>query len=163
MENAAELKAQIDEQVAKEHAEVSVIKLVDLVARHAYAARASDIHIEPAESRVFVRERVDGILFDAVELPKALHSEVITRIKVLSGLKTDIHHVPQDGRFRVHVPAETKGTPDRPVIGESDIDIRVSIAPTYYSENCVMRILAASDKSVGLAQLGFNPGQPDPL
>ncbi|MDO8469971.1 MAG: GspE/PulE family protein [bacterium] len=163
MENALELKTQIAEQVAKEHAEVSVIKLVDLIVRHAYAARASDIHIDPAETRVFVRERIDGILHDDVELPKGIHSEVITRIKVLSGLKTDIHHVPQDGRFRVHVPAETKGAKDRPVVGESDIDIRVSIAPTYYGENCVMRILAASDKSVGLAQLGFNPLQLEQL
>ncbi len=141
------MKAAIDEELKREHADVSVIKLVDLIARHSYATRASDIHIDPAEETVVVRQRIDGMLHDAVVMPKELHSEVITRIKVLSGLKTDVHQVPQDGRFRVKI------------ADEKDIDIRVSIAPTYYGENCVMRILADSAKTVGLTELGFNQNQ----
>ncbi|MEK7513121.1 MAG: GspE/PulE family protein [Patescibacteria group bacterium] len=144
METLATLKKKIDDQLKKPPGDVSVIALVDLIGVHAYVARSSDIHIDPHADRVVVRERVDGILHDAIVVPKELQSEVVSRIKVLSGLKTDIHQAPQDGRFKVKI----EGMPD--------VDIRVSIAPTYYGENVVMRILADSAKNVEFASLGFS-------
>lgn len=144
MRNISSLKSLIEKQLKAKPTEVSIIELVDLLVEYAYSSRASDIHIEPAEDGVFVRLRVDGILHDAFSFTRGLQEEVISRIKVLSGLKTDIHHVPQDGRFKAK-------------IGEGDeIDIRVSIAPTYYGENSVLRILAESAQTFKLEDLGFS-------
>jgi type II secretory ATPase GspE/PulE/Tfp pilus assembly ATPase PilB-like protein len=113
------VKEALEEQLKAAASQISIIKLVDLIVEYAYTSRASDIHIEPADKNVVVRLRIDGILHDAFAFPKDLQSEVITRIKVLSGLKTDVHHIPQDGRFKAKIEE----------VGE--IDIRVSIAPTY--------------------------------
>ncbi|MDI6734407.1 MAG: ATPase, T2SS/T4P/T4SS family, partial [Patescibacteria group bacterium] len=124
------IKTQIEAQIAKPANDVSIIELVDLVVEYAYITRASDIHIEPAVDKVIIRFRIDGILHDVFLLVKELQSEVISRIKVLSGLKTDIHHIPQDGRFKVKLE------------DANEIDVRVSIAPTFYGENTVMRLLA---------------------
>jgi type II secretory ATPase GspE/PulE/Tfp pilus assembly ATPase PilB-like protein len=147
MDTTTSLKKKIDDLLKKPPADVSIIALVDLIALHSYAARASDIHIDPADGKVMVRERIDGILHDAITAPKELQAEIVSRIKVLSGLKTDVHQVPQDGRFKVQVE------------GQPPVDIRVSIAPTYYGENVVMRILADSAKTVELKDLGFSPEQ----
>jgi type IV pilus assembly protein PilB len=141
------LKSAIDKIVSQKPGDVSIIELVDLMVEYSFVARASDIHIEPAEDFVSIRARVDGVLQDAFKLNKELHSEVITRIKVLSGLKTDIHHAPQDGRYRAEIE------------GQKPIDIRISIAPTYYGENCVMRILAESMQTFSMEDLGFTPEQ----
>lgn len=151
MRNIKSLKSAIEAQVSKAPGEVSIIELVDLLVEYGYSARASDIHIQPQEGRVSVRFRIDGILQDVFFLPKELQSEVVSRIKVLSGLKTDIHQVPQDGRFKA-------GIED---VGE--IDVRVSIAPTHYGENAVMRILAENAQQFTLADLGFSKKQLEKL
>ena len=127
--------------------EVSIIDLVDLIVEHGFISRSSDIHIEPEENRVVVRMRIDGMLHDAIVLPQELHSEVISRIKVLSGLKTDMHHVPQDGRFKAKIE------------GSAPVDIRISIAPTYYGENAVLRILAEAAQVFNLEDLGYTKEQ----
>lgn len=147
MRDIKSIKSLVDKQLASVSASVSIIELVDLLVEHAYVSRTSDIHIEPAEDKVSVRLRIDGILKDVFSIPKDLHSEVISRLKVLSGLKTDIHHVPQDGRFRAKI--EEVG----------DIDIRVSIAPTFYGENAVLRILAETAQAYKIEDLGFNKVQ----
>jgi type IV pilus assembly protein PilB len=91
-----------------------------------------------------VRFRVDGVLQEVFALPKKIHSEVISRIKILSGLRTDEHQAAQDGRFRLNID------------GQSPLDVRVSIAPTYYGENMVLRLLASKAENFTLESLGFS-------
>ena len=84
--------------------EVPVIRIVDTLLRHAVLDRASDIHIEPTEKEIHVRYRIDGILRDAMILPKQVAHGIVARIKVLSDLKLDEHRLPQDGQIgRAHV------------------------------------------------------------
>ncbi len=123
----------------------SIIKLLDLLIEHAHAARASDIHLDPRQGAIVVRLRIDGLLQEAHSLPLAIHEELIARIKILAGLRTDEHYAAQDGRFRF---AQSEGT---------SIDIRVSIAPTYYGENAVLRLLAGSAAELSLDALSFAP------
>lgn len=125
---------------------LSIINLVDAMITSAYKSRSSDIHIDPEENRVRVRFRIDGVLHDIYEFPKGIQSEVVTRIKVLSGLRTDEHQAAQDGRFRVVIKDEADNV---------FVDMRVSIAPTYYGENIVMRLLVAQSGAFDLAGLGF--------
>lgn len=121
----------------------SVTDLVDTLIAKAYEAQASDIHIDPQQDSVVVRFRIDGILHDIVVLKKDLQPLIITRIKVLSGLRTDEHFIAQDGRFRI-----TKDS--------AEIDLRVSIVPMHYGENVVMRLLVGAARALGLGQLGFS-------
>src|SRR5438105_7473206 len=95
---------------------VPMAKIVDLIIYYAYQDRVSDIHIEPEEKDTLVRFRIDGILHDVLFLPKKLHEQIITRIKVLSSLRTDEHLTPQDGKMRIS-------------LEEEDLDMRVSILP----------------------------------
>ena len=140
------LKVTIEKQLVKPIDEVSIVELIDLFVSYAYASRASDIHIEPTADTVRVRFRIDGILhdiFDKIGVTKSLHNELISRIKVLSGLRTDEHFLPQDGRFKTK--ADHMG----------NIDVRVSIMPTHYGENAVMRILAET-QTFQVEDLGFS-------
>src|SRR3989344_4119506 len=124
--------------------DLSIINLIDQLIRHASSLGASDIHIDPQEKLVRVRFRVDGVLEDLYTLPKAIHPEIISRIKVLSGLRTDEHNAAQDGRFRS-------------IISDSwSVDIRVSIVPTYHGENTVLRLLSDRAESFTLETLGFS-------
>ncbi len=123
---------------------LSVIKLVEAMILDAYNRRASDIHVDPAENELHIRFRIDGVMNEVFIFPNELHSEVITRIKVLAGLRTDEHQMAQDGRFKAQVPD----------VGY--VDVRVSIAPTYYGENCVMRILAEQSQDFTLEGLGYS-------
>ena len=124
-------------------ANLSIINLVDHLIKHACNIRASDIHIDPLEKTVRIRFRIDGVLEDAHPLPKNIHEELISRIKVLSRLRTDEHYAAQDGRFRSIV--SPKGT----------VDVRVSIVPTYHGENAVMRLLSDKAENFTLGTLGF--------
>lgn len=147
MRDIASLKSLIEEQIGKSLEQVSVIKLVDLLVEYAYSTRASDVHIEPTPDELRVRYRIDGLLYDGFgdkKMSRQLHPEIVSRIKVLSGLRTDEHLLPQDGRFKVKI--EDFG----------DVDVRVSIIPTYYGENAIMRVLAQS-QSFGLEDMGFAP------
>lgn len=126
----------------KEAKELPVIKIVDTLVNHSILERASDIHIEPTEKEVVVRYRIDGLLKDAMILPKQVANGIVARIKVLSNLKLDEHRLPQDGRFRV--------TGDM-----GKYSIRVSILPVFYGEKIVMRLLPDTVKSYDLESLGF--------
>lgn len=126
-------------------ASLSIINAVDLLIEKANGMRASDIHIDPSLDAVRVRFRVDGVLQDICALPKIIHSEIISRIKILSQLRTDEHQTTQDGRFR-HSLQDKKGF----------IDIRVAIAPTYHGENAVLRLLADHAEHYSLEMLGFS-------
>jgi len=122
--------------------ELPIIKIVDTLIKHAILQKASDIHIEPAEKEVVVRYRIDGILRDAMILPKQVHSGIVARIKVLSSLKLDEHRLPQDGRFKIQ---------DK----NNKISFRVSILPTFFGEKVVMRLLIEGSKRFTLESLGF--------
>ena len=136
-------KEEIDGKDLKKAAEeLPIIKIVDTLIKHAILQRASDIHIEPAEKEVIVRYRIDGILHDAMILPKQVHPGIVARIKVLSNLKLDEHRLPQDGRFKIES-------------GDQKISFRVSILPTFFGEKVVMRLLIEGGKRFTLESLGF--------
>ncbi len=124
--------------------EAPIAKIVTLIINYAYEDRASDLHIEPEEKDTLVRFRVDGILHDVLYLPKKIHDQVVTRIKVLSSLRTDEHMAPQDGKMRIE-------------LEEEDLDIRVSILPIVYGEKVVLRLLASHFRQFSLVDLGMNP------
>src|SRR3989344_3375579 len=123
--------------------EVPVAKIVEELIRSAYNDRASDIHLEPEELGSLVRFRIDGVLQDVVMMPKHLHDRFVTRIKVLSNLRTDEHLSAQDGKM--HLPLE-----------EEDLDIRVSIIPVAYGEKVVLRLLSSKSREFTLSDLGMN-------
>ncbi len=135
----------LDSEVQKAHLTGSAIKIVNVMIEQASAMRSSDIHLDPEETALRMRFRIDGVLHDVYKFPKELHSEIVTRIKVLSGLRTDEHQAAQDGRLRIILPDQSK------------LDIRVSITPTYFGENSVMRLLSdQSAKEFTLEALGFS-------
>jgi len=135
-------KAGEEETLKKRAEELPVIKIVDVLLKHAILQQASDIHIEPEEKEVIVRYRIDGILHDVMFLPKEVLSAIIARIKVLANLKLDEHRLPQDGRFKI----ETQ---------DYKFSFRVSILPIMDGEKVVMRLLNESSKGLTLEQLGF--------
>jgi len=130
------------EELEKIAQEIPVIKIVDSLLKHAVLDRASDIHIEPMENEVLVRYRIDGILRDAMTLPKQVAPGIVARIKVLSNLKLDEHRLPQDGRFKF----ETNG---------DKYSVRVSVLPVLNGEKVVMRLLAEEAKGYSLEELGL--------
>lgn len=123
--------------------QLSIIHLVDCIIEHAHAVRASDIHLDPHTEKLVVRLRVDGVLADAHEIPIGFHNEIISRLKILCGLRTDEHQAAQDGRFRL---ALSNG---------NSVDVRVSIVPVYYGENAVLRLLSDEAEIFTLDKLGF--------
>lgn len=136
--------ADLDERGLQKLAEdVPVIKIVDTLLRHSVIQGASDIHIEPLEDLLLVRYRIDGILHDAMELPKHTASGITARIKVLSRLKLDEKRLPQDGRFKIEADNER-------------VSFRVSVLPTYYGEKIVMRLLREGGGGYTLESLGFH-------
>lgn len=125
-------------------------KIVDILIRYAYQDKTSDIHIEPQETDSLVRFRIDGILQDVLKLPQTIHDQVVTRIKVLSRLRTDEHLSPQDGKMRIK-------------LDEEDLDIRVSIVPIVEGEKIVMRLLSSRQRQFSLVDLGMSETDLDKL
>jgi len=123
-----------------------VVKFVNLLLLDAIERRASDIHIEPGKGKASLRIRIDGVLRDITPPPKAMHSAIISRVKILSNLDIAERRLPQDGRCAVK-------------IGDREVDIRVSTFPTLYGEKLVMRLLDKEKISLGLEELGFSSDQ----
>ncbi len=123
--------------------DLPVVRIVNSLLKHAIIQDASDIHIEPMENEVLVRYRIDGLLHDAMTLPKNAGASITARIKVLSNLKLDEKRLPQDGRFKMR-------------IDNDKVSFRVSILPTYYGEKTVMRLLRESGGGFTLEALGFH-------
>jgi type IV pilus assembly protein PilB len=123
--------------------ELPVVRIVDTLLKHAIIQNASDIHIEPLEDQILVRYRIDGILHDAMILPKHIGYSLVARIKVLSSLKLDEKRLPQDGRFKIDLNGER-------------VSFRVSTLPVYYGEKTVMRLLRESVSGFTLESLGFH-------
>jgi len=120
------------------------IKLVNKILFEAVHSRASDIHIEPYESEVKIRFRVDGVLHNVLSLPKQHASSLLSRLKIMANLNIAEHRLPQDGQSRVR-------------IGEELVDIRVSVIPTAGGERIVLRLLDKSHGQLGLKDIGFGP------
>jgi type II secretory ATPase GspE/PulE/Tfp pilus assembly ATPase PilB-like protein len=133
------------EELAK-GADISIIRFVDALIQDASAVRASDIHLDPEANGVKIRFRIDGVLQDVQIVTSNVHTEAISRIKILCGLRTDEHQAAQDGRFRLVLDE-----------GGGSVDVRVSIVPTYHGENAVMRLLSDQAEEFTLESLDFTP------
>ncbi len=130
---------QSDEEMAEQ---APIIRLANAVIQQAIVDRASDIHVEPGERAVRVRYRVDGVLSEAMTVPKNLQAPLVSRLKIMAEMNIAERRVPQDGRIEVRN------------LGK-DYDLRVSSIPTPFGEKIVMRILDKGNAMVGLAKLGF--------
>ncbi|MEK7061259.1 MAG: GspE/PulE family protein [Patescibacteria group bacterium] len=122
--------------------EEKIAEIVSHILEFAIRARSSDIHIEPQEKSTRVRYRIDGILQEKLTIPREIHDSLISRIKILSGMKIDEKRVPQDGRFNFKV-------------ADQDVDLRVSSLPTSWGEKIVMRLLKKTGGVPTLPELGL--------
>lgn len=120
-----------------------ITKIVETVVTFAIKARASDVHIEPLEDHTRVRYRIDGMLMEKLILPRSVHEAVVSRIKILSGLKIDEKRLPQDGRFNF-------------TALEQEVDLRVSSLPTIHGEKIVMRLLKKDQNVPTMPELGLD-------
>ena len=119
-----------------------LVKMVSLIIQEGFKMGCSDVHIEPFETRLRIRYRVDGVLREGNAPPKRVAAPIISRLKIESGMNIAEKRTPQDGRYQQ-------------VIDGRVIDFRVSCLPTIYGESIVMRILDKSGLNLGLDQLGF--------
>ena len=139
-ENGEELSEKDLKKIAED---LPVVRIVDTLLRHAIIQGASDIHVEPMEEEVMVRYRIDGILNDAMKLPKHVAGTIVARIKVLSNLKLDQKRLPQDGRFKMEMDGQK-------------VAFRVSMLPVFYGEKIVMRLLRENRTGFSLEGIGFH-------
>lgn len=125
--------------------EAPIAKIVKELLTFAVGSRASDIHTEPEEKNTRIRYRIDGILQEKFSMSRQLHESLISRIKILSGMKIDERRIPQDGRFNFKA-------------GGEEVDLRVSSLPTVFGEKIVMRLLKKSGGVPKLPELGLRGG-----
>lgn len=142
-DNLAQARAANKDADKQGQTDLPVTRILDTLLEYAYAEGASDLHIELLEDEVLIRFRIDGILRDILTLPKEIHPAMIARVKILSSLKLDEHRLPQDGRFKFK-------------LDEGFMALRVSILPSFFGENVVMRLLAESARPLSLEELGFS-------
>ncbi|KKR39907.1 MAG: General secretory pathway protein E [Candidatus Woesebacteria bacterium GW2011_GWB1_40_101] len=122
--------------------EEKIAEIVTHILDFAVRARASDVHIEPQEKSTRVRYRIDGILQEKLTIPRELHDSLISRVKILSGMKIDEKRIPQDGRFNFKTAID-------------EVDLRVSSLPTTWGEKIVMRLLKKTGGVPELTELGL--------
>jgi len=147
-----ELELAYDKEITEGDQEASVIKFVNQIIWEAFKDRATDIHFEPQEDELRIRNRVDGILHQ-IPLPptlKRFQSAIISRIKVMSGMNISEKRLPQDGRINVRIKGE-------------EIDIRVSTVPTVYGESVSLRLLTRGKIFLSLDKLGFSKLEEDAI
>jgi len=137
-----ELKIKDFKDLNREIQKTDISNLITLIMASSVKSRASDIHIEAEEDGIKIRFRIDGMLVDVAEIDKKFWLQVISRIKLLSGLKINVVGRPQDGRFVID-------------LGKEKIDIRVSCLPTSYGESVVMRLLRSSASGLAFNDLGL--------
>ncbi len=147
-----DLVLQSDREISESDQDASVIKFVNQIIWEAFRERATDIHFEPAEDELRIRYRIDGILHQTPMPPqlKKFQSAIISRIKVMSGMKIDEKRLPQDGRINVRIQGE-------------EIDIRVSTVPTVWGESVSLRLLTRGKIFFELDKLGFSPHEEEQL
>jgi type IV pilus assembly protein PilB len=142
-EDDVELVQQKQEDASEDDAEASpTVRLVNHIIQTAVKEGASDIHIEPEETRTKVRFRIDGILFEMMQFPRKKHAAITSRLKIMANLDIAERRLPQDGRIRV-------------ILNGRQLDLRMSTVPTPKGEKTVMRILDNRAIKVTLDQLGF--------
>lgn len=137
-----EEQVQVDEPSVTD-AESPIVRLVNQILSNAVTQKASDIHIDPQETKVAIRFRVDGILRTERNLPKHMQSMLLARLKIMANLDITEFRVPQDGRMKANVDVHP-------------IDLRVSTLPTVYGEKIVLRLLDLGSQLNDLQKLGFN-------
>ena len=120
-----------------------IIRFVNYLVFDAIKQGVSDIHIEPKDKELKIRFRIDGILFESLNMPKNMHAPVISRLKIMANLDIAERRLPQDGRIRA-------------VVHSRKVDLRVSTIPTASGEKCVLRILDDRSINVALEDLGFS-------
>jgi len=146
-DDAVEVVDEEDEEItdlAKVAGESPVVRLVNYLICNAVKEGASDIHIEPGEKKMRVRYRIDGVLFEAMSPPQAMHAALVSRLKIMSNLDISERRLPQDGRIRA-------------IVRNRYVDFRVNILPTTQGEKAVIRILDNRSILIGLERLGFEP------
>jgi len=138
-----------DEERAEEASDVKTIvqdspisQALSKILEYAVKSRASDIHIEPLETALKIRCRVDGVLREVMQLPKSIEPALVSRVKILSNLKIDEHRVPQDGQFTVRVASK-------------EVDLRIAISPVVWGEQIVIRLLDKTGNSFDLEEMGY--------
>ena len=122
--------------------ELSTTQILSIIMAGAYKLGASDVHLEPQENVLRLRYRIDGVLHDVVELPLAVFKSIITRIKMMSGMKINLRDIAQDGKFEIH-------------IAEKKIDVRASVIPGNFGESVVMRLLDPASLQTDFENLGL--------
>ena len=135
---------EISEDLEKMAGQSPVIKFVNYLISNAVREGASDIHIEPKETSMRTRNRIDGVLFEMMKSPLKMHPAIVSRIKIMANLDISERRLPQDGKIKVS-------------IGGRAIDLRVSTLPTNYGEKVVIRVLDSRSILRGLEQLGMEP------
>ena len=130
------------DESATTDADSQIIKLVSLIILEAQRNRASDIHLEPMEKRFRVRYRIDGVLREVQNPPKRLQPVILSRLKLMAGMKIAEKRIPQDGRIQINAAGEV-------------LDLRVSTVPSSHGESIVMRILSKQSLQLGLSKLGL--------
>jgi general secretion pathway protein E len=124
-----------------------IIKLVNSVLQHAVKERASDVHLEPFESEIRLRFRIDDVLYEPMKpLPRALQASIVSRIKIMGGLNIAEKRLPQDGRIRLKIAGR-------------DYDVRLSTIPIAHGERVVLRLLPRTQDLLNLERVGFNEKQ----
>jgi general secretion pathway protein E len=126
-----------------ETSDAPIIKLVNHLFSQAVKSRASDIHVEPYQQNLQIRFRLDGVLYNILNLPRRLHAAVVSRIKVMARLNIAEKRLPQDGRIDLK-------------IGERLVDVRVSCLPTTFGERVVLRLLEKSGKLLSMKEIGLS-------
>jgi len=130
-------------QTGREFNTAPIAKIVNTIVEFGIKNRASDIHIEPEELKTRVRYRIDGILTEKLTLPRSIHDSLVSRVKILGGMKIDEKRIPQDGRFNYKLDRE-------------ELDLRLSSLPTVNGEKIVMRLLRKSGGLPQLIELGLD-------
>ena len=138
-----ELEEKIDQPEALN---LPIAKIAELILVSGYENRASDIHLEPYSDKTVLRFRIDGILYDVLTLPKFCHDILLSRVKIMAELRTDIHEAAQDGRFSFGK-------------GKEKVDVRVSVVPVKEGEKAVMRLLSEKARRYSLDDLGLSSDQ----
>ena len=144
-ESTDSLISEIEEKgdLLDETSDAPIIKLLNLLLSGAVKDRASDIHIEPYQTSVKIRYRIDGILYDILSLPRKIHSPLGSRVKVMASLNIAEKRLPQDGRIEIK-------------IADRSVDIRVSTIPTSFGERVVLRLLDKTSSVLNLSDLGMD-------
>ena len=139
-----------DIEVIDETNDRPAVQLANMIFNQAVQARASDVHIEPFETSTRIRFRIDGVLHEVMNPPRAFHPSLVSRIKVMANMDIAERRVPQDGRITL-------------IVDSNAIDIRVASFPTAYGEKLTLRLLNRNEKLITLPELGFPEDQLDIL